>query len=67
MPSDICTTVFNTATGYSASVTNLARVSLSSDGVFGDNSSAQIAAMTPTMSGSVSAGYTATVTVGVAV
>lgn len=67
MPSDICTTVFNNATGYSTSVTNLARVSISSDGVFGDNTSAQIAAMTPTMSGSVAAGYTATVTVGIAV
>lgn len=67
MPSDICTTVYNGATGYSASVTNLARVSLSSDYVFGDNSSAQIAQQTPSMTGSVSAGYTATNTIGIAI
>src|SRR5262249_40142033 len=52
MPQSICSTVFNNATGYSASVTNLASVSLSTDGVFGDDTSAQIAAMTPSMSGS---------------
>jgi len=66
MPSAICTTVFNGATGYSASITNFAKVTLASDGVFGDNTSAQIAAMTPTLTGSVSAGYTGTVTVGLA-
>lgn len=67
MPSATASTVYNGATGYSASVTNLASISLSSDNVFGDNTSAQITAMTPTMTGSVSAGYTATVTVGIAV
>jgi protocatechuate 3,4-dioxygenase beta subunit len=67
MPSDVATTVYNTATGYSGSVTNLSRVSLSSDTVFASATSTQIAAMTPALSGSVSAGYTATVTVGVAV
>jgi protocatechuate 3,4-dioxygenase beta subunit len=67
MPSDVASTVFNNATGYSASVTNLGQVSISTDGVFGDNTSAQIAAMTPAFSGSVSAGFTATATVGVAV
>ena len=66
MPSDVASTVFSGATGYSASVSNLAQVALSSDLVFGDNTSAQNAAMTPTFSGSVSAGYTATVTVGLA-
>ncbi|MCI3131097.1 intradiol ring-cleavage dioxygenase [Phenylobacterium aquaticum] len=66
MPTDICNTVFAT-TGYSASVTNFAKVSLSTDGIFGDNTSAQIAAMTPSFSGSTSAGYTATATIGLAV
>ncbi|HEX7759156.1 MAG TPA: hypothetical protein VF459_06630 [Caulobacteraceae bacterium] len=50
----------------SFSIANLAAVTTSSDGVFGDNTAAQIAAMTPTMTGSIAAGYAATVTVGVA-
>ena len=66
MPSATCDTVYASATGYSASVTNKAQVTLANDNVFGDNTAAQIAAMTPTMSGSVSAGYTATAVVGVA-
>jgi protocatechuate 3,4-dioxygenase beta subunit len=66
MPRDICSTVYNSATGYSASVTNLAAVTTSSDSVFGSSTSAQLAAQTPVMSGSVADGYTATVTVGVA-
>ncbi len=64
MPSDIAAAVYNGASGYSASLTNLSRVSISSDGVFGDNTSAQIAAMTPTLAGSVANGFTGTVTVG---
>ncbi len=67
LPSDICTTVYNNATGYSASITNFAAVTTASDNVFGDNSAAQIAAQTPAMTGSVSAGYAATATVGIAV
>jgi protocatechuate 3,4-dioxygenase beta subunit len=66
LPADVCNTVFQNATGYSQSVTNFAQVSLATDGVFGDNTAAQIAAMTPSMSGSVSAGYTATATIGLA-
>ena len=67
MPSDVSTTVYAGATGYSSSVTNLKAITIASDNVFGDNTAAQIAAMTPTMTGSISAGYSATVTVGVAV
>ena len=66
MPAATCTEVYNNATGYSSSVSNFAGVSLSSDNVFGDNSSAQIAQQTPTMSGSVSAGYAATAVIGLA-
>lgn len=67
MPTAICTTVYNGASGYSSSVTNFAKVSLSSDGVFGDDTTAQIAQMTPTMTGSVSTGYVATAIIGVSV
>ncbi|WP_240651375.1 MULTISPECIES: intradiol ring-cleavage dioxygenase [unclassified Variovorax] len=66
MPSAVCSAVYPYATGYTKSVANFAAISLSTDNVFGDNTSAQIAAMTPTMSGSVAAGYTATATIGIA-
>ncbi|MGJ7531867.1 MULTISPECIES: intradiol ring-cleavage dioxygenase [unclassified Variovorax] len=67
MPSDVCNAIYPNVTGYSASVANLAAVSLSTDNVFGDNTAAQIAAMTPTMSGSATAGYTARAVIGLAV
>jgi protocatechuate 3,4-dioxygenase beta subunit len=65
MPRDICTTVYSGASGYSASVNNLAAVTLASDNVFGDNTTAQMAVMTPTLSGSIDAGYTGALTIGV--
>jgi protocatechuate 3,4-dioxygenase beta subunit len=67
MPREVCSTVYAGATGYGASVSNLAAVSVASDGVFGDNSTAQIAQMTPSLSGTVAAGYTGTILVGVPV
>jgi protocatechuate 3,4-dioxygenase beta subunit len=62
---DVCGTVYLGATGYSASVSNLAGVTIASDNVFGDNSTAQMAAMTPTLSGSINDGYTGTLSIGV--
>lgn len=59
-PKATCDAVYAT-TGYSQSVTNLSRISLATDGVFSDGVSLQ----TPAMSGSVSSGYTATLTVPV--
>jgi hypothetical protein len=67
LPRDVCSTVYSGATGYSASVNNLAQVTVASDNVFGDNSTAQITQMTPTLSGSVSAGYTGSILIGVPV
>jgi hypothetical protein len=64
MPADICTTVFDDATGYSASVTNFASVTTSTDSVFSTSTAAQIAAQTPSLSGSVADGFTGTITVG---
>jgi protocatechuate 3,4-dioxygenase beta subunit len=66
MPSAVSDTVYAGATGYSASVSNKAAISIASDNVFGDNTSAQVAAMTPTITGSVAAGYTGTAVIGVA-
>ena len=64
MPSDICTTVYDNATGYSGSVSNFSAVSTSTDNVFSSSTATQIAAQTPSLSGSVSAGYTGTITIG---
>ncbi|PZU10725.1 intradiol ring-cleavage dioxygenase [Sphingomonas sp.] len=66
LPSATCSTVYNGATGYSSSITNFSRVTLSSDNVFGDNTAAQLAQQTPSMTGSVSAGYVATAVIGIA-
>ncbi|MHA3793014.1 dioxygenase family protein [Sphingomonas sp. YL-JM2C] len=66
MPAGACSAVYATD-GYGQSSTNFARTSISSDNVFGDNSSAQISQQTPAMSGGVSTGYTATATIGLAV
>jgi protocatechuate 3,4-dioxygenase beta subunit len=52
LPEDVCNTVFATD-GYSQSVTNLKRVSLATDNVFSDGATLE----TPTVTGSVSAGY----------
>ena len=61
LPEDVCNAVFAT-TGYSTSVANLSRVSLASDMVFSDG----VTLETPTVTGSVSAGYVASLTVGIA-
>ncbi|MEO5838830.1 MAG: intradiol ring-cleavage dioxygenase [Acidimicrobiales bacterium] len=60
LPDDICKAVFATA-GYSQSVTNHARTSLTSDNVFSDGVSLQ----TPTVTGNTAAGYVATLLVAV--
>ena len=66
MPTAACTAVYADATTYPWSASNFARVSLSSDMVFGDNTSAQIAQQTPALTGSPSAGYTGTALIGIA-
>jgi len=58
--------VYPYVSGYTQSVANFAAVTLASDNVFSDNTAAQIAAMTLAMSGSATAGYTATATIGIA-
>ncbi|MFC4783637.1 dioxygenase family protein [Nocardioides sp. MAHUQ-72] len=61
LPQDVCEQVYGTAEGYDASVANLAKVSLSSDMVFADGYSLQLAKV----SGSVDAGYTISLNVPV--
>jgi protocatechuate 3,4-dioxygenase beta subunit len=60
LPKSACDTVYATS-GYAASVTNLSRISLSSDMVFSDGASLELA----TMSGDVTSGLTAALTVAV--
>jgi protocatechuate 3,4-dioxygenase beta subunit len=60
LPQDVCETVYATE-GYEQSVTNLAQVSLDSDGIFSDGYSLQMAKLT----GSVEEGYVATLNVPV--
>ena len=61
LPQDVCEAVHATP-GYEASVGNLARVSLTSDNVFGDDGGAgQLA----TVTGNVTGGYTVRLAVGV--
>lgn len=60
LPKATCDLVYATS-GYEQSVTNLSQISLATDNVFSDGATHQIA----TMSGSVAAGYVATLEVGV--
>ena len=61
LPQDVCATVYGTD-GYESSSSNLSRVSLTSDNVFGDDGGAsQLADVT----GDTAKGYTVTLTVGV--
>ncbi len=65
IPEAVCTAVY-AESAYGSSATNFARVSLATDGIFADNSTAQKAAMVLTMSGSVTAGYAGSATIGLA-
>jgi protocatechuate 3,4-dioxygenase beta subunit len=62
MPAAACNQVYGVATGYDASVSNFASTSLSTDNVFSDT---QAATQLATVTGSNSAGYAATLTVGI--
>ncbi|GGL94389.1 dioxygenase family protein [Nakamurella endophytica] len=61
LPQDVCETVYGQA-GYEASVGNLARVSLSTDNVFGDDGGARQLA---TVTGTVSSGLSVALQVGI--
>ncbi len=60
LPTAVCNAVYAT-TGYSASIANLAATSFAKDNVFSDGYSTQLA----TVTGSVSAGYAASLVVGI--
>ena len=60
LPKETCDQVYATS-GYTSSVSNLARVSLASDNVFSDGSALELA----TVTGSVDSGFTAALTIAV--
>jgi protocatechuate 3,4-dioxygenase beta subunit len=65
-PSDICNTVYAT-TAYSRSAVNFAAITFTTDGVFADNvADGTLALETCAITGSVTAGYAATLRVGIA-
>lgn len=66
MPASQCSTVYASASGYGSSASNFSSISVANDNVFGDNSSAQIAQQTISMTGDITNGYTGTVLVGLA-
>jgi protocatechuate 3,4-dioxygenase beta subunit len=62
-PVDVCTTVYSTATGYSASVTNFSQISFATDAVFSDGTTTEMS----TVTGSVADGYAVSLQVGISV
>ena len=62
-PVDVCETIYSTATGYGASVTNLSQVSFATDLVFSDGTTTEMS----TVTGSVADGYTVALQVGISV
>ena len=66
LPKDVLASLYAANPTYTGSISALNNTSLASDNVFGDNSAAQQTAMMMSMSGSASAGYTASATVGLA-
>ena len=65
MPAAVCSAIYADTATYPSSASQFSRVSTANDNVFGDNTASQIAQMTPTLSGSVSAGYAGTATIGI--
>lgn len=60
LPRAVCEAVYTNAEGYSASVANLAQLTLETDNVFSDGYASQLAAVT----GGVANGYTVTLQIG---
>jgi hypothetical protein len=61
LPTDVCSAVSPSASGYAASITHLPRITFAPDNVFSDGVSSQLAAV----SGSVAGGYAARLVVGI--
>ena len=62
-PTDVCTTVYTTASGYTSSESNFQQISFATDNVFSDGTSTEMA----TVTGNVSDGYTVALQIGISV
>lgn len=60
-PTDVCTTVYTTASGYTSSESNFQQISFATDNVFSDGTSTEMA----TVTGSVADGYTVALQIGI--
>jgi protocatechuate 3,4-dioxygenase beta subunit len=67
LPAQACNEVYNAVAGYEGSIAAFGRISIDSDNVFRDNTDDQMTMMTPALTGNPTDGYTAEVTVGIAV
>jgi len=65
LPPSICEAVYAKANGYGASQAELAGLGLADDMVFADSTPAELAQMTPVITGDLANGYVATALVGV--
>lgn len=65
-PADVSQALYAADPRYATSIGTLGRVSLMGDMVFGDNTAEQVIAMTLTMAGDASTGFSATGTIGIA-
>lgn len=66
MPAAACTAVFADTTTYPGSATRYTQTAIGNDNVFGDNTAAQIAQQTPTLTGDPANGYAGTAIIGIA-
>lgn len=65
MPQAACEATYKSAKEYEASIANFARSPLERDGIFANNTEKQLAAQTPTLTGSPASGYAGQVTIGI--
>jgi hypothetical protein len=63
MARDIASEIYSKVRAYGASMDNLRSITTSSDEVFGDNTAAELCAMTPTVSGSTDQGWSAEIVI----
>ena len=66
VPQTVAQSTYTDPTNYGGQATKLATVSLAADPVFGDNTTAENALLTPSFNGGVGSGFTAVLTLGLA-
>ena len=67
MPEPVCQAVYQGAPEYGESLAHFARSTIARDGIFANNTPKQIAAQTPTLTGTIAGGYRGGIVVGIKV